>query len=130
MEIDSEQFEVVEVLEFSEEDEGAVPIKYDKLVVSDDSDSDEDESLEIVIRKVSAHTPIYAVGQLSQPVQRIITPTRKSSPVVTKPKPTGQEKSRFHRLQTDSESLKTQDFIRSSTSGAEYSQKHKESFKS
>jgi hypothetical protein len=51
---DDEDLELVEELEFIEEED--CPVKYVKLEPSDESASDEDETLEIVIRKLRAHT--------------------------------------------------------------------------
>jgi hypothetical protein len=92
--------ELVEVLEFEDEDPDTV--KYEKVVVSDDSVSDDDESLEIVLRKVNARTPAHEVSAPRQSVQRILTPQHRPVPIVTKPKVSGSaERARKRRPQTD-----------------------------
>jgi hypothetical protein len=89
---------IVEVLEL--EDGNADPVKYEKVAVSDDSESDEDESLEIVMQKVSART--CAASPPRPPAPRVLTPQKRVSPVVWKPKLDGSiEKWRSRRPQTD-----------------------------
>ena len=50
---EEEELEIVETLEFDEEEDNT---KYEKLVLSDESDGDDDETLEILLRNAKSHT--------------------------------------------------------------------------
>jgi hypothetical protein len=64
-------------------------LKYEKVVVSDDSNSDEDEPLEVVIQKVNSRTPASEAAKSRPPPQRMLTPQRVPRPIVVKPKLSG-----------------------------------------
>jgi hypothetical protein len=73
----TDDLELVEVLEFP--DDTADLMKYEKVALSEGSDSDEDESLEIVMRKVSARTLSSPTDAVPPPAQRVLTPQKQAS---------------------------------------------------
>jgi hypothetical protein len=64
---EEEDLELVEEIEFVEEEEDDV--KYEKLVLSDDSDGDDDESLEILVRNAKSHTSAGKTGPTESVVE-------------------------------------------------------------
>jgi hypothetical protein len=63
MTIDSEEVRVVKIIEFFEGFIESILIKYNKLIVSDNWQGDENEFVEIVIWNVSARRSMDGIGE-------------------------------------------------------------------